>query len=45
MAIFCDARLVHLLYALETKSIRLIHTGDIDIVVILLANQIGKPNS
>ena len=31
--------LVHLLYALQTKSIGLTHTGDIDIVVILLANQ------
>ena len=30
--------LVHLLHALQTKSIGLIHTGDIDIVVILLAN-------
>ena len=30
--------LVHLLLALQTKSIGLIHTGDIDIVVILLAN-------
>ena len=34
-----DARiLVHLLHALQTKSIALFHTGDIDIVVILLAN-------
>ena len=31
--------LVHLLHALQTKSIGLIHTGDIDIFVILLANQ------
>ena len=30
--------LVHLLHALQTKSIGLIHTGDIDIVVILLPN-------
>ena len=30
--------LVHLLYALQTKSIGLIHTGDTDIVVILQAN-------
>ena len=30
--------LVHLLHALQTKPIGLIHTGDIDIVVILLAN-------
>ena len=29
--------LVHLLHALQTKSIELIHTGDIDVVVILLA--------
>ena len=30
--------LVHLLHALQTKSIGLIHTRDIDIVVMLLAN-------
>ena len=30
--------LVHLLHALQTKSIGLIHTGDIDIVFILLAD-------
>ena len=34
-----DARiLVHLLHALQTKSIGLINTGDIDCVVMLLAN-------
>ena len=30
--------LIHLLHALKTKSVGLIHTVDIDIVVILLAN-------
>ena len=30
--------LVHLLHALQTKSIRLVHTGDTDVVVILLSN-------